>query len=76
LTDVMAALRACGGDVRFELKKHRYWVYRGGLTSRELPKGKGKGGTNPQIEFGHVSKVCRTLGIDLGCVEKQLGCAR
>lgn len=73
LSDIIRALKACAGGITFELKKHHYWVYFGGKTFRGLPKGKGHGNADPEIEFGHVAKLCRMIGVDLACVEGQLG---
>lgn len=73
LSEVLKALRVCAPGVVVRLKAHHYWVSLGPKLYRGLPKGSGHGGTDPQIEFGHVSKMCRMLGVDLECVERQLG---
>lgn len=55
-----------------KLKTHQFWVHLGPLVDRNLPKGSGHGGDDPQIEFGHVSKMCRMLKVNLECIETQL----
>jgi hypothetical protein len=73
LSEVLKALRACAPGVEVRLKKHHYWVFLGPRVYRALPKGSGHGSDDPQIEFGHVSKMCRMLGISVADVEAKLG---
>lgn len=73
LSDVLKALRACAPGAVVRLKKHHYWVNVGPLVYRGLPKGSGHGGDDPQVEFGHVAKMCRMLKVSLECIEKHLG---
>lgn len=73
LSALLRALRACAPGLTIKLKKHHYWVYLNAQCYRGLPKGSGAGGDDPAIEFGHIRKLCRFLGISLECVERELG---
>jgi hypothetical protein len=73
LGEVERAVKTCADGAKFVLKKHRYWVTYRGQTFRGLPKGPGRGDLQAEIEFGHVAKMIRMLGLDKNCMYTQLG---
>lgn len=68
-------LSVCAPGSTIERKKHRYWIRFNGLLYHGLPTG-GHGSKNPQIQIGHVKKMIRQLGVDVGCAKEHLAILR
>jgi hypothetical protein len=66
-------LDACAPGWSRELKLHHWWVRYGPFTFRALPKGRGRGDDDAEVQAGKVRQMARQLQLESECVKKHLG---
>lgn len=71
LNDVWAMLKVCAKGFKPIEKTHHWCVYYKDKTYPSLPKGEHGARKNPEIEVGHIKRMCRLFGV-LGCAQGEI----
>jgi hypothetical protein len=71
LNDVWTMLKACAPGYRAVERAHHWCVYYKTHTYPSLPKGEHGARKNPEIQIGHIKRMCRLFGI-LDCAKRKI----